>query len=100
MATIPFMASDQERERVEALARQRGFTSVDDYLRALIEADVEQHGDDLRHYTAAMLLAMPEAQRGEILSRMAALAEHEYRNNPDLTAFNADGDLYDYPDVE
>jgi hypothetical protein len=38
--------SDQERERIEALARRRGFDAPDLYLKALIEADAIQHGDE------------------------------------------------------
>ena len=36
--------SDQERARIEALARQRGFDAPESYLKALIEADAVEHG--------------------------------------------------------
>ncbi len=39
--------SADERERLALLAQQRGYKSLDDYLRALINADAEQHGNDM-----------------------------------------------------
>jgi hypothetical protein len=51
--------------------------------------------------TLAELLAMPPAERDAILEAQAANAEFEYRNNPELTGFDAfdEVDLYvDYTD--
>jgi hypothetical protein len=51
--------------------------------------------------TAAELLAMPPDERDAILEAQAASAEFEYRNNPELTGFDAfdEEDLYvDYTD--
>jgi acyl-CoA reductase-like NAD-dependent aldehyde dehydrogenase len=47
-------------------------------------------------WTAAELRKLPPDQRDAILQAAAALAEEEYRNNPELTAFEAFGkdDLY------
>ncbi len=47
-------------------------------------------------WTAAELRKLPAAERDAIMQAAAALAEGEYRNNPDLTAFDAFGkdDLY------
>ena len=47
-------------------------------------------------WTAAELLKLPAAERDAIMQAAAALAEDEYRNNPELTAFDAFGkdDLY------
>jgi hypothetical protein len=49
-----------------------------------------------RRWTAAELRKLPPAERDAILEAAAALAEEEYRNNPELTAFEAVGkdDLY------
>ena len=49
-----------------------------------------------KHWTATELLAMPPAQRDAILEAAAALAEWDYRNDPELTDFEAFGpdDLY------
>jgi hypothetical protein len=49
-----------------------------------------------RNWTAAELRKLPAEQRNAILTAQAALAEAEYRNNPELTAFEAFGpdDLY------
>lgn len=49
-----------------------------------------------RRWTAAELRKLPPAERDAILEAAAALAEEEYRNNPELTAFEAFGkdDLY------
>src|SRR5205807_2323811 len=49
-----------------------------------------------KRWTAAEIRKMPEAERAAILEAAAALAEAEYRNNPELTAFEAFGkdDLY------
>lgn len=55
----------------------------------------EEHTTGKR-WTAAELRKLPEEQRNAILEAAAALAEEEYRNNPELTAFEAFGkdDLY------
>ncbi len=37
-----------------------------------------------RHWTATELLAMPPAQRDAILEAAVAMAEADYRNDPDL----------------
>jgi acyl-CoA reductase-like NAD-dependent aldehyde dehydrogenase len=49
-----------------------------------------------RKWTAAELRKLPPAERDTIMEAAAALAEEEYRNNPELTAFEAFGkdDLY------
>ena len=56
-----------------------------------------------RRWTAAELRKLPPAERDAIMEAAAALAEKEYRNNPELTAFEAFGkdDLYgDSADTE
>ena len=45
----------------------------------------------VQRWTAAELRRLPPAQRDAILEAAAALAEHEYRNDPRLTAFDAFG---------
>jgi hypothetical protein len=49
-----------------------------------------------KRWTAAELRKLPPAERDAIMAAAAALAEPEYRSNPDLTAFEAFGkdDLY------
>ncbi len=49
-----------------------------------------------RRWTAAELRKLPAAERDTIMEAAAALAEAEYRNNAELTAFEAFGkdDLY------
>ena len=49
-----------------------------------------------KRWTAAELRKLPPEERDAILEAAAALAEKEYRNNPDLTALEAFGkdDLY------
>jgi hypothetical protein len=49
-----------------------------------------------KRWTAAELRKLPAAERDAIMEAAAALAEAEYRNNPELTAFEAFGkdDLY------
>lgn len=50
--------------------------------------------------TAKALLAQPEEERAHMLATTAAEAAALYRDNPELTDFDAFGanDLYDYPD--
>jgi hypothetical protein len=47
-------------------------------------------------WTAAELRELPAAERAAIMEAAAVLAEKDYRNNPELTAFAAYGkdDLY------
>lgn len=49
-----------------------------------------------KQYTASELRKLPPEERDAILAEQAALAEHEYRTNPELTDFEAFGedDLY------
>ncbi len=49
-----------------------------------------------KRWTAAELRKLPAAERDAIMAAAAALAEAEYRTNPELTAFEAFGkdDLY------
>jgi hypothetical protein len=51
-----------------------------------------------RHWTAAELLAMPPSQRDAILEAAAAMAESDYRNDPELTDFEAFGPDHLYVD--
>ena len=44
-----------------------------------------------KNWTAAELRKLPPEQRDAIMLAAAALAEAEYRNNPELTAFDAFG---------
>jgi hypothetical protein len=44
-----------------------------------------------KHWTASELRKLPADQRDAILQAAAAEAEHEYRNDPELTAFDAFG---------
>jgi hypothetical protein len=44
-----------------------------------------------KHWTASELRKLPADQRDSILSAAAAEAEHDYRNDPELTAFDAFG---------
>ena len=56
-----------------------------------------------RRWTAAELRKLPPAERDAILEEQAAALADEYRNNPELTAFEAfgDEDLYvDSSDTE
>ena len=49
-----------------------------------------------KRWTAAELRKLPAAERDAIMEAAAVLAEKDYRNNPELTAFEAFGkdDLY------
>jgi len=53
-------------------------------------------GTKPKRWTIAELRALPPAERDAILEAQAALAESDYRNDPELTAFEAFGpeDLY------
>jgi hypothetical protein len=45
-----------------------------------------------KRWTAAELLKLPPEQRNAILETAAAQAEHDYRNDPELIAFEAFGE--------
>jgi hypothetical protein len=63
-----------------------------------IRMDTEKTPDShsQKRWTVAELRRLPPHERDAILEAAAALAEEEYRNNPELTAFEAFGkdDLY------
>ena len=46
MATPILNLSDAERKLLEALAQRRGFAAPEDYLKALVDADAVQSGED------------------------------------------------------
>jgi hypothetical protein len=56
----------------------------------------QEHAPTGKRWTASELRKLPLEERNAILEAAAALAEDEYRNNPELTAFEAFGkdDLY------
>ena len=53
--------------------------------------DTEKVTPPEKRWTATELRALPPQERDAILEAAAALAEAEYRNNPELTAFEAFG---------
>ena len=53
--------------------------------------NVKKAAKKLRSWTAAELRKLPPAQRDAILEAAAALAEEDYRNDSQLTAFEAFG---------
>ena len=57
---------------------------------------MEKRATTSKKWTIAELVKLPPQERDAILEAAAALAETEYRNNPELTAFEAFGpdDLY------
>lgn len=42
---IHILVSEENRERISGYARQRGFKVTADYIRHLIQADMETHGE-------------------------------------------------------
>jgi hypothetical protein len=44
---VEIQITPEQRRQVETLARRRGYADLDEYLRALIEADAEAHGESL-----------------------------------------------------
>lgn len=57
---------------------------------------MDQQFPTWKHWKASELRKLPPEQRDAILAAAAAQAEADYRNNPELTAFEAFGkdDLY------
>ncbi|MFN8560360.1 MAG: hypothetical protein U0703_01700 [Anaerolineae bacterium] len=74
MADKIFTASEQNQ--IEVLARRRGFKTVRDYMRALIEQDAAQHGEALpleddhsaEEIGEGIKQGLREALRGEYVS--------------------------------
>lgn len=74
MADKIFTTSEQDQ--IEALARRRGFKTVRDYMRALIEQDAAQHGESLpledersaEEIGEGIKQGLREALRGEYVS--------------------------------
>jgi hypothetical protein len=60
------------------------------------EYGFQRNGIYNKRWTAAELRKLPLDQRDAILEAAAAMAEEDYRNDPELTAFDAFGpdDLY------
>lgn len=56
--------TEDEQKRYEAKARRRGFKTLRDYMRSLIERDVEQDDDALEGFR----IAWGQAMRGELLT--------------------------------
>lgn len=67
--------TSNERKAVESLARRRGFKSVREYMRALVEFDAERHGDpapleddELGDPAESFRIAWGQVMRGELLT--------------------------------
>ena len=70
--------TDDERERVEALARKRGFSSIRDYMHSLVDSDATSHGemplsvedinDDDDAIRAAIRQGMRDVLNGNVLT--------------------------------
>ncbi len=58
--------------------------------------DHEPLAQSERIWTASELRKLPAAERDAILSAAAVLAEADYRNDPELTAFETFGEGYLY----
>ncbi len=67
-------------------------------MQAVLECDAVRDvlGLSAHNWTATELRRLPAAERDAVMSAAALLAEAEYRNDPELTAFEAFGedDLY------
>lgn len=64
--------TSSERKEYEAIARRRGFQSLRDYMRALIERDTstaEDDDDELLDPEESFRIAWGQAMRGEGMSR-------------------------------
>jgi len=44
---LSITVTPDEKHQIEEMARRRGYTAPDEYLRALIESDAEAHGENL-----------------------------------------------------
>jgi DNA-directed RNA polymerase specialized sigma54-like protein len=66
------------------------------FLHDMEPSGISAPDEKTTRWTIQELRAMPPDQRDAILERQAALAEHDYVNDPELTAFEAFGqnDLY------
>jgi hypothetical protein len=64
------MVSRDEYERIKAAAAQRGYDSVDAYVRALLAADeqADEDDDDLDYVRESIRQGLREALRGEVVS--------------------------------
>ena len=66
----------QEREKIDELAHRRGFQASDDYVRALVESDAQQHGEtdpfetdeELGDSIEGFRIGWAQVMRGETLS--------------------------------
>lgn len=65
-------------------------------MQTILELETDCAALVERNWTAAELRKLPAAERDAILLAAAALAEADYRHDPELTAFEAFGenDLY------
>lgn len=59
-----------ERKEYEAIARRRGFQSLRDYMRALIERDTKaaEDDDELLDPEESFRIAWGQAMRGEVIT--------------------------------
>lgn len=67
--------TSREQDEIEAIARRRGFETLRDYMRSLIEQDAAQHGEtvtldepSLDEIKAGIKQGLREAMRGEYIS--------------------------------
>jgi hypothetical protein len=66
----------EERDRVEEAARERGFSNFDEYVRALIEADILETGDvDYEDDDETILEGIREGFRDTLLGNVRPISE-------------------------
>ncbi len=63
MSDLVIHLTNEQRERIESAAKQRGYTAPDDYLLALFELDAED--DDFEDPIAAFRQSWHEAMTGQ-----------------------------------
>lgn len=59
--------SEEEINQITMLAQERGHATPEEYLRALIQADIEQH-DDEYDIRASIERGLRQALSGDVLS--------------------------------
>jgi hypothetical protein len=63
--TVHIDVTDAERQRIEESAKQRGFETTDDYVKSLIDADIEETTESLE---SSFRRAWQDAQQGNLLT--------------------------------
>jgi hypothetical protein len=94
MVHLDLTLTDEQVHTLKTAAEQQG-VAIDAVVQQAIDEYIQKLERKLELQRPQYILSLPDEERDRLMAEAAAAAEDEYRNNPELTAFEAN-EIYDY----